>query len=831
MSAVKRVAFIQIALKKCQLEYGVSPCTAAVGVTGEQPCFNSRATCQDIANISEADEIICFAKPSSNIPISIPCIENIASISYEPPKLDLGKSIGIRSTLNVSFKDHRSPDTDASGDKYIIARDYDPYERGTYWGKFRARHPFVRGQSIWLIQGTSDQDINDMDKRRFVIEKVKGPDANGNFSISAKDILKLAQGDRAQAPVASRGYLQSALTAGATAVTLSPSGIGSLYPSSGFAAIGGAEIVSFNRSGDSFTLGRGQYNTEAIAHDAESRFQLCLHYSGQRPSEIFNDLLTNYTSIDASLIPLADWNNESDNQIGRVYSTLVAQPTPVVQLINELLEQTASTMWWDERAELLRWSVLKNPSSDAFVFNDDIIQGGTFSIDDQPEKRVSQVWFFYGQINPLINLDEQRNYRSSLVTVDLESEINYGQPAYKEIFSRWILGDARDTAQTISNLILQRYSTPPRKLGFKLLQNSLPLEVFLGASYQVENMFLQDFTGGNLRLPMQVSSIIPDDASITVQAEEITFNEITPPDPNVVNLYPTDGTIRYSVYDAVVAQTGEAPTADSVVNIYIESGFRIGGTTTGGAIWIAGTWPAGSIINIYNNGYIVGSGGDGGNGGSVESGVVTSTNNIKFTNPNNGDNGGDAILIFKTYFSGTINVFNEGVIGGGGGGQGGGVSAFVYLDGSPNDAWAQIAGHGGSGGAGYPAGVGAPSGSWSNIYGRTYDSPAQSGQPGGLTTGGNQSAPNFDSDGPYGSNNAQITVSASLLSNKGGNLGQNGDAGNGVGQTSSGGTVSAFLISVASIGGAAGAAVGTFGAGTVTVNISGSGQVLGAVES
>ena len=355
-----RISFIELEVKKCTRVYGSSPCTAAVGVTGDQKCFNSRATCQDLPNILEANESVRLAKPSSIKPDDInstPYIENIESISYTPPVLDLGRSIGVRASLSVSFKDHRSPDSDATGDPYLNDRNYDPYTLGTYFGKLKARHPFLRGQSIYWVQGTDGQEFESMERRHFIVEETAGPNSSGTYSITAKDALKLAQGDRALAPKASQGYLVNAITAAQTppfTVVLSPFGIGNVdYPTSGTAAIGGKEIVTFTRSGDSLTItARAQNNTEAAAHEPEDRVQLCLKYSSQTAPTILNSLLTNYTDIPAGYIPLADWVVESNIYLGKSYSTVIAEPTPINSLINEILEQTGSNMWWDSSASL-----------------------------------------------------------------------------------------------------------------------------------------------------------------------------------------------------------------------------------------------------------------------------------------------------------------------------------------------------------------------------------------------------------------------------------------------------------------------------------------------
>ena len=725
-----RISFIELEVKKCTRVYGSAPCTAAVGVTGDQKCFNSRATCQDLPNILEANESVRLAKPSSIKPDDInstPYIENIESISYTPPVLDLGRSIGVRASLSVSFKDHRSPDSDATGDPYLGDRNYDPYTLGTYFGKLKARHPFLRGQSIYWVQGTDGQEFETMERRHFIVEETTGPNSSGTYSITAKDALKLTQGDRALAPKASQGYLVNQITAAQSApftVVLSPFGIGNIdYPASGTAAIGGKEIVTFTRSGDSLTItARAQSNTEAAAHEPEDRVQLCLKYSSQTAPTILNSLLTNYTDIPSSYIPLADWVVESNIYLGKSYSTVIAEPTPINSLINEILEQTGSNMWWDSSASLIRWSVLSKPDSSAFEFNESNYLQGSFNIADQLSKRVSRVIVNYGQINPLLNLTDERNYSSSLLNIDLESEAFFNNtPAYKNIYSRWIDGDLRDSATFVANLILQRYSTPPRKLGFKILRDSISLMPELSGSYNLKNLYVQDFTGAQQSLPVQVTSVNPGDSTITVNAEEVTFTEIIPPEQNVVNLFPTPNYIGYNIYDRAVAEIGGAPIAATVVNVFVSENFTLGSMTTGSG------WPAGAIINLYvqPGAKILGPGGNGGSGGSALANVELKNRALPYppfsepyfvitanttTSPTSGTAGGTALEILHP-----VNITNYGIIGGGGGGAGGAGGAASALTFTPEyngyqTALAAIGGNGGGGGAGFPGGTGGRAG-------------------------------------------------------------------------------------------------------------------------
>jgi hypothetical protein len=258
-----------------------------------------------------------------------------------PAEISLGENLGKRASLSLTFADGISDDAGIGFDKYLSDRSYlDPTTRGSFWGKFRARQPYLRGKELRLIQGTSDDSYEDMESRTFIIENFDGPSDDGSFSITAKDILKLTDGDRSVVPAISTGYLSGAITSGATSATLAPSGIGDLeYPSSGYIAIGGKEIVSFTRSSDTLTITRAQHNTDAVAHDAGDRAQICQEYSAQSPAYVVNDLLVNGAGVDSSEIPYEDWLLEATAYYGRVVTALIPEPTPVKQLIGELMEQ------------------------------------------------------------------------------------------------------------------------------------------------------------------------------------------------------------------------------------------------------------------------------------------------------------------------------------------------------------------------------------------------------------------------------------------------------------------------------------------------------------
>lgn len=202
-----------------------------------------------------------YAMPTASLSPTFDAIPNCTSVSHSPMRIALGESLGKRATVTVTFSDHLAADRG------------ELFERGTYWGKLRARALIRRGVPMRIKRGLADQQLDDFETRHYVVESFNGPTVQGTFSVTAQDVLKLADNDRAQAPAMNNGFLVASITNSATTLTLSPSGIGaSEYPRSGYAAIGGEEIVSFTRK-----------------PSADSQTVLLFHANGTNGSTTFTD--------------------------------------------------------------------------------------------------------------------------------------------------------------------------------------------------------------------------------------------------------------------------------------------------------------------------------------------------------------------------------------------------------------------------------------------------------------------------------------------------------------------------------------------------------------
>jgi hypothetical protein len=198
--------------------------------------------------VGERIETFRFAEDTAYLPAEFDAIASLQSVSFSPATISLGKDLGQRASITATFTDH----------KHIFAGE--PFSQGSFWGKWRGRYATrLRGRPFRLIRGLAGQALTEMDVRHYVIETTDGPTPGGSYTIEAKDVLKLADNDRAQAPLLSNGRLAGSINDTATAAILAPTGIGSAeYPAAGFICFGGKEVAAFTRAGDSLTLTRAQ---------------------------------------------------------------------------------------------------------------------------------------------------------------------------------------------------------------------------------------------------------------------------------------------------------------------------------------------------------------------------------------------------------------------------------------------------------------------------------------------------------------------------------------------------------------------------------------------
>lgn len=682
------IYIVEIEQDYCSLNYGVAPCTAQVGVTGSDKCYNTEASCQDLPNYNNVPKVYRFCQMLSPHPKGLEAIPALKSVSISPSQIKLDGGLSINASVSLTFDDF--PSTDIDIDKYVNERSYIALERGTYWTKWRARNPNYQGRPLRVLSGylndDGSYDVANFQARHYIIESI---DASGSScSIVAKDPLKLASRNRAQVPAPSKGKLDAALTGASVNAVLDDT---SEYTAGDYIRI--SDEVMLIDSVDSptdLTVTRAQYNTTAKDHSAGDTVQRCEVYSGQVNTVI--DALLQSAGVDPAFIPSAEWQAEADDWLRGNYEAIITEPTDVNTLLKELGEQAPHSLYWDERTQTIKFNAVKPPPGSANTYNErDHFIEGSFSVKDERDLQLSTIMVYFGQIDPTQKLDETNNYRQIYARINSDAIARYGTNNIKRIYSRWISSTNEAQARVLAAKTGQRFGIVPRAISFSL--DAKDAGLWAGQTMKAEHRYITDFSGAPDATFFQVLSV-RESNNYRYQAIEYTFDEALPEDegggePGVDLLIISGEETNLSIRDLYDSQIAVTPDANTKVKLIVESSGVIGSTSVAQPALVSGDWPAGATVTLENRGFIVGKGGNGGtlppNTSSASSGDIA------------GQDGGTAVEL-----SYPITLNNLGVIGGGGGGGGGaadrsnGIGAFA----------------GGGGGAGYIAGDGGVS--WEN---------------------------------------------------------------------------------------------------------------------
>lgn len=506
---------VEIDLDFCQRDYGVAPCVAAIGVTGADRCYRTRSNCQDPTNYSPAARTYRFSTVEIHDPAAMsdgmPCLPYLVSVTTAPTKLDPGASIGLRASITCLFRD--APYSDRGVDPYVALRSYNPETRSTYFKKFRARNPFYVNRALRVLTGylvDGAYDAANFQVRHYVMDTWRGPDSSDQWSIVAKDILKLADDNKAQAPVANTGTLLAAIGAGDLGATLTPSGIGDLeYAASGTVYIN-KEAIAFTRTSDTLTFtSRGTDGTTADVHDAGATVQQCLRYTAQLANVIIADLLENYAGIDASLLDTTAWATECETWLtGHTLTRLIVKPTGVKTLLDELCQQGLVTIWPDEVAALIRLSAVRPPYPlDITELGEDYeLLADSVSVSEDSSKRITQVQVYSGQIDLTID-DRDSNYDRRIVTVDgdAEDDTEYGDTSILRVYAKWLTADDVIQSALLGFRLLSRYRDNLVTVAFSL--DAKDSDLWTGDAGNITCRQLVDASGAQVPTLFQVVQV------------------------------------------------------------------------------------------------------------------------------------------------------------------------------------------------------------------------------------------------------------------------------------------------------------------------------------
>lgn len=707
------IVFFEIDIPFCSLTYGVGACPAVLGTDSTLKCYQTRATCpvplsfDGDSRTSGKYITLRFCRPQDAVNQYGPVIPMIAADpSTTPAVINLAGMdrnmgpLGQREAVSVVMDDSRWSDNlvdkyrleRASGAASSTGETFDPYTRGTFWGKFIARNRYYVGWPCRIREGFVGDDLEDMRVRNYVIDKIDGP-TNGRVKITAKDVFSLIEARKAVAPVATSGELLADISAVAGSATLSPAGIGDEeYPASGYLCIGD-EIVAFTRVADALTLtARGQLGTTAAEHKQEDNVQLVLQYSSELFQDIVYDLLANYSAVPPANLPTTEWAAALTG-IADVWSRVIPRPTPVLELLGSLLEVAGVTIIPDVATGDIELVPLRASTPSVTVDDEAWLKeegGGEVVKRNQDVKRVSQLWLFYGQRDPTGDPEDEENYHSRLLDPDLDAESpqQYGVPAIRKVFGVWIPQFGRSLAAGAAARIKAVFRDPPDEVEFTIVA-SRDGELSLARPFLLEIAEVQDETGAVASVMHVPVSLARGENEIRVQSQEIVFSGSDDGGGSDRTIFIENNSFNLNlrtIHDLLYAE----PTGSETVTFVVQPGITVGSTSTSLYAIETGDWPEGQPLFLTIQGRIQGKGGAAGNGGDElhPAGYAGST-------------GGVALHVTVP-----ITIDNsDGELWAGGGGGGGGA---IGLDAPGAE---EVGGGGGGGGAGTNAGAGGVGGS------------------------------------------------------------------------------------------------------------------------
>lgn len=549
MTTLKRepLQIVELDIDYCSLTYGSAPCAATLTgtPTGVRKCYNTFATCQDTANFSAGTLTLRFARPQVGYPKGTIIYPALRSVSTNPTKISLGGvgdrigSLGKRARVTITLEDFA--DSDIYTDKYRSGRvdgtaqtdegGYNPQDRGTFFGKLTRRFPYYYGRSIRVLEGYVGDALASMRTRHYVVTEWSGPDADGRVTITAADVLDLADNDKAKCPTPNSGKLGAAISNSyLSTVTLTPSGVGSEYSASGYASIG-SEIVGFTRASDVVTITeRGAFGSTASAHSIDDLFQECYVADDATIDDLVYDLLVNYAGISSSFITTADWEDEALRWLaGYQMTACIAKPTGVAELIGEVA-QLGVIFYWDDISQKIRLRANRPvdlSETPASLTDANAIVEKSLGRKDLHENRLTRVLFWHGVLDYSEGVTGGENFGKAFVAVDSSAEgaDEYDQERTHQIFCRWLGQGGNDAvAAAVAQRLLNRFRDTPREVTFTIDVKD-EADTRLGEVINITTRMLQDDTGNSVATAMQVTAVdeIRPGHALKVTAQTFTF--------------------------------------------------------------------------------------------------------------------------------------------------------------------------------------------------------------------------------------------------------------------------------------------------------------------
>ena len=524
------IQLVGLTQPRCSRRFGVAPCAA--NIADGPRCYQTFSTCLSVPNISYTGSIEwMFSKSETPSIGASPMltytrtgeairtnpIPTLVSVSESASRLNVGAArdgespFGIRSSVSVQFRDILW--NDHVGDFYLSQRSG---TRGGFWQKWSARNLYFSNMTVTVYEGYRGQALEDMQKRLYIVEKIDGPDAAGNVTLTGIDPLRLADAKRAKFPRVTDMALVNAVTNVATTGVIVRAALADLTDTFGN-VVGtrymriGSEIIAYTGQTETgvgtgqYTLSgvaRGQLGTTAAAQSANAAAQRAGRYSVIPAWDAIYNLLTQHTDLPASYINKTQWDAEAALYLeGFDVSATIAEPTPVEQLCGEIMQQTSLYIWWDERLQTIPLKAVRPEPARYSVTDDANILAGSARLTRDADAWFTQLIVYYLQRDPTKGFDPT-NFGLVRGRVDGEAELPAAGDTVRQkvIYSRWLINEGQATELTVR--LLGRFRRVPRFLSVRL--DAKDRTILIGDIVSVQSGTVTDSEGNQTNEVWQV---------------------------------------------------------------------------------------------------------------------------------------------------------------------------------------------------------------------------------------------------------------------------------------------------------------------------------------
>ena len=565
---------------------------------------------------------------------NLDCFPYLQNAKSQPPKANPGIDIGFRASASISLKDFVSSDAFELTGLYAGRR-----VEGSHFAKLFARN-FVKNRPArikrgYLVNGVYDEA--NFQTEHYIIDEYQGVTLNADVSFNLIDVLALTNGINAKAPEASNAQLGTPIVTASTSATITlESGLTADEIEAKFGANGAVGFMAIDSEYIKYIVTsatgvapvvvsittRATFGTAQTDHEINTTVQRCIGYESETNIiDIIDDLIRNYTDIDASYIPTAEWSSLKAGELANFgLINIIAKETEVKKMLNELIQIAGLTMYVDVVERKIKISATPNFDLPVITFNQvEHLELGTLRTTNKFDKLVTRQLVSWSPVD--YSKEDQANYANTFrVAAILEEDRSRlgTKNAGKDVATRWLPNttNGNQIAAGIAQRNVSRFSQIPTEVSFEVDSKYIGTvaggRMWLGSVFAVETV-REVFCNGAFEpetLICQCTSIVATDKADKWRITGISYKANVPPN--------ADYYIPAGEYFNYVLSDNFSFTGAREYTVVVNSGAVFGSTSGSVAAFSQGVFPGGATLKIVNQGQMIGKGGTGGTGASPE---------------------------------------------------------------------------------------------------------------------------------------------------------------------------------------------------------------------